>query len=73
MLLVTLHLGLNVVGFEVQVHPLLGCLGVVSPLKQYANFGVRQPELSVHLAARLEQFLLARVHPKFFTGTGDIA
>src|SRR6266508_3421355 len=37
-----LDLGFNVVGFEVEVHSLLGDLLVVGPLKQYPDLGIRQ-------------------------------
>jgi hypothetical protein len=40
-------LSLNIVGLQVQVHPLLGHLRVVGALKQHANLGVRESEQSV--------------------------
>jgi hypothetical protein len=36
-----LNLGLNVVSLQVEMHPLLGSLGIVGLLEKNADFGVR--------------------------------
>src|SRR6266540_3647004 len=51
----------NVVGFEVEVHPLLGDLHVVGALQQHPNLGVREPQAPVDVAARLRQRLVGGV------------
>jgi len=56
-----LHLGLNVVGLKVQVHPLLGDLHVVGALQQHPDLGVREPKAPVAVAAPLGERLFGGV------------
>jgi hypothetical protein len=54
-------LSLNIVGLQVQVHPLLGDLLVVGPLQQHPNLGVRKPQQPVDGAAPLREWLLGGI------------
>jgi hypothetical protein len=50
-----LHLGFNIVGFEVEVHAVLGDLLVIRALEQHANIGVRESQPPVDVAALRRQ------------------
>jgi hypothetical protein len=56
-----LDLSLNIVGLQVQVHPVLGDLLVVGALEQHPDLGVRKPEPSIDVAAPLGERLLGGV------------
>src|SRR4029450_13203341 len=53
-----LDLGLNIVGLQVQVHPLLGDLLVVGALEQHPDLGIRKPQQSVDGAGPLRGWVL---------------
>jgi hypothetical protein len=44
------NFGLDVVGLQIQVHPLLVRLGVVGPLEQDADVGIGESEFAIDLA-----------------------